>query len=109
MAFQQAKPPAGLRANDILEGEVYVGIDPFFYFEELHTMPNMPPLSYRWLVREIQRETTPWRDGTLENGTPVRTRDETRVSYVPASGTDAWHDDDGHGHYVLACLREGGA
>lgn len=92
----------------LVEGDVYVGIDPFFYFEDLHRLPNMPPLSYRWHVRAIQLETTPWREGTLPDGRPMLERDRARESFTAVTSTDAWHHDDGHGHYVLSCLREGG-
>jgi hypothetical protein len=68
----------------------------------------MPPLSYRWIVREIQLETTPWRDGRLPNGTRTRERDDSKESFTPVTATNAWHDDGGHGHYILSCVRESG-
>jgi hypothetical protein len=105
MAYSESAPE-GVQVGGYFEGDIYVGIDPFFYFEKLHQIPNMPALSYRWLIQQIQLETTPWRDGILPTGTQVRERDDTRESYVPASATDAWHDDDGHGHYILACIRQ---
>jgi hypothetical protein len=101
-------PPQKLRTGQLVGGDINLGVDPFFYFEKLHRLPGMPPLSYRWRIREIQRETTPWIDGVLESGTQVRTRDESRESFAQATATDAWHDDGGHGHYVLGCLGEGG-
>lgn len=61
-------------------------------------VPRMRPLSHRWL------ETTPWRDGRLPNGTRTRERDDSKESYTPVA--NAWHDDGGHGHYVLRCTRE---
>lgn len=106
MAYGE-RPPDDARVGAWVEGDVYVGIDPFFYFEGLYKIVGMPSLSYSWLVREILRETTPWRDGVLPNGTQVRCRDETKEAYAPTSATDAWQDDDGHGHYVLGCVQQG--
>jgi len=56
MAFQQAEPPGHVAVGAMVEGSIYLGIDPFFYFEELHGLVGMPPLSYRWMVREIRRK-----------------------------------------------------
>lgn len=103
MAFQQATPPIYAVVGNWLEGTIYLGIDPFFYFEELHRVDGMPPLSYKWLVRELLRETTPWNEGTDELGRTLKSRDESRESFLPATKTDAWHDDGGYGHYVLRC------
>jgi hypothetical protein len=107
MAFSEG-PPEGAQLGALVQGDVYLGIDPFFYFEGLCKIPSMPPLSYRWLIREIQLETTPWRDGRLPNGTRTRERDDSKESFAPTTATNAWHDDGGHGHYVLSCEREGG-
>lgn len=58
MAFCEQRPPEHGRVGAWVEGEIYLGIDPFFYFEYLHRMDGMPPLTYSWIVREIARETT---------------------------------------------------
>ena len=87
---------------------MYVGVDPFVYFEYLFRRPTMPPLSYHWVLRGIRRETTPWIESTLPNGRPCTARDESRRAFVPARETKAWTDDDGQAEYVLACERIGG-
>ncbi len=107
MAFRE-QPREGAQLGAFVEGDVYLGIDPFFYFEGLYKIRGMPPLSYRWIVREIQLETTPWRDGRLANGTRTRERDESKESFAPVTATNAWHDDGGLGHYILSCVRESG-
>lgn len=106
MAFC-TQPLEGAQLGAFVEGNVYLGIDPFFYFENLHAVPGMPPLSYRWIVREIRLETTPWRDSRLPDGTRLRERDDSQESYAAVSATHAWEDDDGNAHYVLSCAREG--
>ncbi|MCB9653530.1 MAG: hypothetical protein H6729_05315 [Deltaproteobacteria bacterium] len=102
------QPPKDARVGAFVEGDLYLGIDPFGYFECLSKVPGMPPLSYRWLIREIQLETTPWVEGRLPNGAVSRERDDSKESFAPVSSTDAWHDDGGDGHYVMTCVRESG-
>jgi hypothetical protein len=108
IAFAERQPPPHAVAGAWVEGEVYVGIDPFFYFEYLHKNAEMPPLSYRWRVRWIARETTPWGEMRDAQGRIVLTRDETKEAFVPARQTDAWRDDGGSGRCVLECERLAG-
>jgi hypothetical protein len=65
----------------------------------------MPDLFFDWLVTEIRLETTPWKEVNDSAGRVVRTRDETRTSYVEVPATNAWNDDSGHAHYILHCKR----
>src|SRR5262245_42421183 len=57
-AYQDRKPPADLSARSWVQGEIYLGVDPFFYFERLRSLPGMPSLSYAWRIRQIKLETT---------------------------------------------------
>jgi hypothetical protein len=108
MAYQQQKPPPFAVVGTWVEGEVYLGIDPFFYFEDLYRMDGMPPLSYTWLVRQIMLETTPWIEAKDAKGCQIRTRDKSRESFVPTRETKAWTADGGYAHYVLRCERRAG-
>ena len=108
MAFQEQPPPGHVRDGSWVEGEICLGIDPYFYFEYLHRLDGMPPLTYSWVMRGIVRETTPWMEAKNEKGQTCRTRDERRESFVPIRKTDAWHDDGGDAHYVLECERLSG-
>ncbi len=107
-AFRESPPPDHAVVGSWVEGEVYVGIDPFFYFEYLFRQEEMPPLTYTWRVRRIERETTPWVETRNDRGQVCRSRDDALRSFVPARETRAWTDDDGSAHYVLACERIGG-
>lgn len=107
MAFQEQRPPRHAAAGTWVEGDIYLGIDPFYYFERLHQLKGMPPLSYHWAVREILLETTPWVDGKDESGRAWKTRDKQKESFVPVEKTDGWKDDKGMGHYVLGCEQLG--
>ncbi len=108
MAFKEMRPPVNAAVGAWVEGEVHVGIDPFFYSAYLHQIVGMPPLIYKWLVRAIQRDTTPLVEEKDGQGRSLFVRDQTRVSFVPTYKTDAWHDDDGNAEYVLECARLSG-
>jgi hypothetical protein len=103
MAYQNQPRPAGCELGSWVEGEVYLGIDPFFYREELCRLPGMPKLQYEWHISRIFLETTPWLTSIDDRGAKTLTRDEQHESYIEASQTNAWTDDDGNAHYVLEC------
>jgi hypothetical protein len=99
--FEYAAPPRGLRVGDMIAGRVYLGIDPFEYFERLHAQPGMPPLVYTWLIASIRMETAPWvevRPGELG-------RDPAKRSQRLVDSTDAWNHDGGAASYLLDCAR----
>jgi len=103
MAYQNQPPPRVASKSKWLQAEIYVGIDPFFYFEELHALPNMPSLKYDFRIREILVETTPWLTSKDGQERTILTRDESRRSFTPVAETNAWGDDQGHAHYILEC------
>jgi hypothetical protein len=102
-AFQQAKPPKGIRTGGWIAADIYLGIDPFFYFEELARVRGVPPLIYRWLIRNISIQTAPFIKTVNDRGTRILTRDESKSAYRMIEETHAWRDDGGHGEYVLEC------
>jgi len=101
MAYRNQKPPRGVEKGNWVEAEIYVGIDPFFYFEELYARPGMPALQYQWRIRNILLETTPWLSSKDLTGKTILTRDEPHESFTEVAETNAWEDDEGHAHYVL--------
>jgi hypothetical protein len=105
LAFQEAKPPEEFAVGDWVNAEIYLGVDPFFYFERLHALPGMPPLIYTWVLREIDLDTTPWLEARNALGQKVLSRDETKRACKSVSATRAWDDDAGHAEYVLTCER----
>ena len=105
LAYQEAKPPEYAAKGAWVEGKVYVGIDPFFYFEGLNKLPGMPDLTYNFRIEQILLETTPRLTTQDESGRTVMSRNEHQESYREVSQTDAWNDDDGNAHYVLNCER----
>jgi hypothetical protein len=103
LAYQEAEPPKHVLKGGWVEGKIYVGIDPFFYFEGLNKLPGMPDLTYSFRIDQILLETTPWITSKDESGGTVMSRDQHQESYKEVSATDAWNDDDGNGHYVFKC------
>jgi hypothetical protein len=107
MAYQNQKPQRTVNKGSWIESEIYLGIDPFFYFEELHARSGMPDLQYEWRIRNIFLETTPWLSTKDETGRTILTRDEQRESFTEVAETNAWEDDQGRAHYILECERIG--
>lgn len=92
-----------LRAGDWIKGMVYVGVEPYSFFEQWQHLPGMPAITYDWLVRRIQLETTPW----IEVSERTFERDKRKVSFREVMSTNSWKDDGGNGHYILTCERIG--
>jgi hypothetical protein len=97
--FNEHKPPQGLAVGDVVAGDAYLGVDPFFYFERLGKRPSMPPLIYTWQVLEIARQTAPF----ISAGPRLLVRDSSRLGWEGIERTDAWSDDGGSAEYVLRC------
>lgn len=109
LMYQEAPPPHWARVGAGVQGELYVGVDPFFYFESLRHEPAMPDLFRNWVIRRILLETTPWQDTVDASGRPLRTRVQSEPTFVEVPRTDSWNDDGGHAHYILDCeLRPAG-
>jgi hypothetical protein len=91
---------------DVVEGDwikaaIYIGIDPFMYFEGWARKDGIPEISYTWCINQIFLETTP----RIEEKPRYFVRDKNRFSEVSIQKTDAWKDDEGHGDYVLECEK----
>lgn len=54
LAYDQAPPPKWMKPGRFVDADIYVGIDPFFYFEELHAIKGMPELRYQFRVTDVQ-------------------------------------------------------
>lgn len=102
-AFQDSVPPDGIRVGDFIAAEIYLGIDPFFYFETLYGLPGIPPLIYTWKISAIDLQTAPLVEARDASGQKVLIRDEKKLGYRPIAKTDAWNDDEGNAEYVLTC------
>lgn len=103
--FRNARPPEGIGVGDWIEGTVALGIDPFFYKEELSQLHGFPSLTYTWNISGIQREDTPWLVERNDRGAEVYSRDKKNESWISVEQTDAWGDDFGRANYLLHCGR----
>ena len=98
--FREEKPPVNLRLGNWVSGEIYVGIDPFSYFETLAYRPNAPALIHDWRIDKIEMQTAPF----IKRGRTI-TRDTAQLGWKEIAQTNAWADDDGNAEYVLHCRR----
>ena len=99
-AFNIGTPPEwATRPGQSIVGLVHLGVDPYFYKEDLRNRAGMPDLFRRWRVLRILLETTPW----VQTDQRTWCRDHSQESFREVATTNAWDDDDGNGHYVLEC------
>jgi hypothetical protein len=98
LCYREDKSTEGLVTGSFIAGDLSLGIDPFFWLETHSRAPGAPNLFYRWRLRAILLETTPWVDtgGSFQRAQVPRT-----FKAVPR--TDAWAHDGGHAEYVLVC------
>lgn len=104
-AFWESKPPEYAQPGTWVEGELLLGIDPFFYMEYLHRLPGMPNLFYNWAIVSIIRNDTPWLVKVNAHGGKMLSRDQTNEVWANTTRTDAWNDDEGRSSYVLTVER----
>jgi hypothetical protein len=97
-AFEERRPPEFAVSGSWVEGEIELGIDPFFYKEHLCKLVGMPNLFNHWEVARIERDDTPWITSGLGR---VFSRDQQNVRWTDVQQTDAWNDDDGRSAYLL--------
>ena len=102
--FQEDKPPPAVRLGDWVRGTVYVGIDPFFYFERLSHLPGAPPLIYDWIVEKIDKDVSP----LIEIAPRTIGRDPQRIAWRAVKKTGWQGAAPSNGEYVLHCKRIGG-
>jgi len=100
-AFQQTTPPTAMREGDWVAADIYLGIDPFFYFEQPAHSRGMPPLIYDWIIREILVQTAPFIETRDDNGTRLLDWDESKSEFQSVENTDAWKVDSVRAGYVL--------
>ena len=102
-AYSEAEPPKSVEVGSWVEGEIFLGIDPFFYTEYLRKLPEMPNLYYNLKVEGISRDDTPWLSSVNERGGISLSRDVARVRWAEVDRALAWDDGGGRSSYVLRC------
>ena len=81
-AYTEARAPQFIELGVRVEGELYLGIDPFTYMESLRSLPGIPSLFRDFRIERILLETTP-RIAEYVGATPTLKRDESKESFVP--------------------------
>jgi hypothetical protein len=79
---------------ECFSGEIYLGVDPFSYFERLSCEADAPPLIYNWRIHRIEVETAP---RVLKDGFMIYDPDKRKLADVQ----DTRRGED----FVLHCER----
>ena len=97
-AYTEARAQQFIQLAAHVEGELYLGVDPFTYKESLWSIPRMPSLFRDFRIESILLETTPLIPGYV-GAIATLIRGNSKESFVEVPRTDARRDD----HYVLQC------
>lgn len=89
LMFQSQTPPEGVVPGTWISGTVNIGVDPFFYFEELYKIQSIPPMVYSWNIRRIIRELCPLIEGIDPRIGQCWVPGESRMIREEVDGTDA--------------------
>ena len=98
LAFRDGTPPTNVRPGAWLRGDIFVGVDPFFYFEGFGHRPGAPALIYDWRIAKIDVQTAP----LVEISPRMLARDSAKLGWKEIVETKAWEDE---GEYLLHCIR----
>jgi len=101
LMYCDGKPPDNASLGTWLGGLVFIGIDPFFYFERHAHQPGAPAMVYDWTIDKIEMETGPF----IETKPKHFERDPEKRGWKAVAKTDAWHEG---GSYLLHCTRLAG-
>ncbi len=101
LAYTKMENKNGFQVGDFIEMEAYLGIDPFYYFEELNAIKDIPPMIYHWRLNKILLDTTPWITKKNKRGESGRIRNLSESSSESIQQTNSWDDDDGSAAYIL--------
>jgi hypothetical protein len=94
--------PQGTRLGDVVAGRVYIGVDPFWYLEQISNLPGAPDLWYTVRVHAIRLNVTPRSKTILPSGQELWSGEESadvRTKEIPV--TNSSQDDDGNADYLL--------
>lgn len=97
--YQERFPPRYAALGQWVQGDITLGIDPFFYFERLSKEPGSPPLIFEWVVDAIDMQAAP----LIENEVGLRVRDPALYGWKRIAQTESWRDDGGNAAYLLHC------
>jgi hypothetical protein len=107
MVYDEPVDKKPYEKGGFVEGEIWVGIDPFFYKDGYCKRPGMPALTYTWTIEKIEMLLAPYILERVDpRGTKCYKRDRSKVAYRELEQTQMWEDDDGRAEYLLTCINK---
>lgn len=103
LAYREDEPPQSFACGNTVGGQVYLGVDPFFYLEELHSVKGIPPLIYEWQIVEILKDLTPFIHANHPRVGPVLVRDRSRRQFLSVMTTKPTTEERGYMDFLLRC------
>jgi hypothetical protein len=103
LAYREERRPTA-KHGDWLTGIVWLGVDPFFYFETYAHNDGVPAAIYSWEITGIWRQTAP--RISVPMNVPAGTamvRDPKQLGWVQLERTGAAPQDDISPEYLLRC------
>lgn len=100
LAYSELPGAADLKTGEMVQGCIWLGIDPFSYFERLSVQPDCPPLIFDWRIERIEMLAPPHME---RNG--ARGGKPGDLVWRDIERTDAWSADHRDTEYVLHCKR----
>jgi hypothetical protein len=100
-AYEHGEPPPGASPGAAVRGVVELGVDPWFYLEELAGEDTFPALIHTWDVIGITRETA----RLVDRGDGVLVADPASRRSRRVAATDAAADAGEPVRYLLHCRR----
>ncbi|WP_152601819.1 hypothetical protein [Burkholderia paludis] len=101
--FSNTRPPRFARVGQWVEGLIWLGVDPYFYKEQLHRTPRMPNLFLEWIVIRIQLDIARPIENNSGSGKVVE-RDLDPKDRVDRTETNVWRDG-GLADYLLSLSK----
>lgn len=101
-AYTNMPPTTEHKAGKLFQGNISLGVDPFFYFENLALRPSSPPLIFDWRIERIEMQTAPLieRDG-------IWVRDDENLRSQEVRRTGERRSAGGYVEYLLHCALVG--
>lgn len=100
-AYTSHAPPMPHKVGDLFEGDIYLGVDRYDYFELFSRSADAPALIFDWRVERIEMQTASF----IEQEDRMMIRDPAKIGWRDLPETNAWKDDGGHAEYILHCVR----
>jgi hypothetical protein len=107
LIYSENKDISKYHVGDYLSGSIWLGIDPYFYFEYGYKIEKIPALIYKWKIDKILIQTAPFIESIDTFGRKYLQRDELKLNHKEVLKTNAWEDDNGNADYILICENSG--